>query len=102
MESLSDKRIIPPATLEQYQEDVSVKQNELKEAEAELRMVEAYRHATIVKEMAIAKNQVEQAEGDLNKLLAGNWPERIEAIEAVINALLVRKRRSAKSGKARR
>ena len=75
--------------LEKAQEDVSVKHHELMEVEAELRMVRPYKHADIVKEQAVSQNEVEQAEADLNKLLAGNRPEQIESIEAVINALQI-------------
>lgn len=91
IEALSDKQVIPQITLEQVQEEVITKQNELKEAEAELRMVQAYQHADIVKELAVAKNEVQQAEADLTKLLAGNRPEEIESIEAVINALQIQR-----------
>ncbi|WP_031434395.1 HlyD family secretion protein [Methylomarinum vadi] len=91
IEALSDKQVIPQITLEQVQEEVITKQNELKEAEAELRMVQAYQHADIGKELAVAKNEVQQAEADLTKLLAGNRPEEIESIEAVINALQIQR-----------
>lgn len=89
--ALSNKRVIPQITLEQVQEEVATKQNELKEAEAELSMVQADQHADIVKELAIAKNEVKQAEADLGKLLAGSRPEEIESIEAVINALQIQR-----------
>nr|WP_305909879.1 biotin/lipoyl-binding protein [Methylomarinum sp. Ch1-1]MDP4522818.1 biotin/lipoyl-binding protein [Methylomarinum sp. Ch1-1] len=92
IEALSDKRVIPQVTLEQVQEEVSVKRNELREAEAELSMVQAYRHADVVKELAVSRDEVEQAEADLRQLLAGHREEEIESLEAVINALQVQQR----------
>lgn len=86
---LSGKKLVSQVTLENTQEDVSIKLNKLREVEAELRMVQAYQHADIRKELAVSQNEVEQAEADLNKVLAGTRPEQIESIEAVINALLV-------------
>lgn len=89
IKTLSDKKLASQMILDQIQEEVSVKFSQLKELEAELRMVQAYKHADIAKEQAVSLNEVAQARADLNKLLAGNRPEQIEAIEAVINSLQV-------------
>jgi len=50
-------------------------------------VAQANQHAERIKELAVSKTEIEQAEADLKKLLAGNRPEQIEAIEAEIKAL---------------
>ena len=66
-----DKQVLPLIAVDEVRKEVSAKRNELKEAEAELRMVQANQHAERIKELAVTKNEVEQAEADLKKLLAG-------------------------------
>jgi multidrug resistance efflux pump len=71
---------------------VAVRENELAEEQAKLRMVEADDLAKARKDLAVAEKQAEAAEARLQILSAGTRPEEVEAQRADIAALESKRR----------
>jgi multidrug resistance efflux pump len=79
--------LISRRELEEAEEQALVRQKELDEARAELRLVTAEDLADARKEVAVAEKQVREADSRLRVLLAGSRPEEVEAGQAEIARL---------------
>jgi multidrug resistance efflux pump len=79
--------LISRRELDEAEEQALVRQKELEEARAELRIVTAEDLAEARKEVAVAEKQAREAESRLRVLLAGSRPEEVEAGRAEIARL---------------
>jgi len=77
--------------LEESQHEVALEEKELETAEAELQIVSADALGETRQDLAVSRNQVDEAGGKLKLLLAGSRPEAVEATEAVIARLEARR-----------
>ena len=77
---------------EEAEEKVIVRELELEEAEATLKLILADDLAEFTMELAVTANELEEEEGRLRVLLAGSRPEEIEATEAEIAGLEAHRR----------
>jgi multidrug efflux pump subunit AcrA (membrane-fusion protein) len=83
--------ILSRTQLDQSEEQVRLRQEELESARAELAMVLADDLAQLGGELAAGGNAVAEADGRLRVLLAGSRPEAIEAMAAEIARLEARR-----------
>jgi multidrug resistance efflux pump len=81
-QSLFAERAVSRKQIQEAEEQVAVRAKELEEAQAELQLVQAEDLAEVRKELALATQQVGEAEGRLTLLRAGTRPEEIEATAA--------------------
>ena len=72
---------------DEVEEELIVKEKELEEAQAALKMVVADDLSAYEEELAVAGRELGEAEGRLALLLAGSRPEEIEATEAEVASL---------------
>jgi putative peptide zinc metalloprotease protein len=90
-QELSRAGLISRLQLEQSEELVGRRQEELENARAELAMVQADASSALGAELAAGNNAIAEADGRLRVLLAGNRPEAIEAMMADITRLEARR-----------
>jgi multidrug resistance efflux pump len=87
---LFTRGLVSRTQLEESQHEVALEEKELETAEAELQIVSADALAETGQDLAVSRNQVDEAGGKLKLLLAGSRPEAVEAIEAAIARLVAR------------
>ncbi|HYN08478.1 MAG TPA: HlyD family efflux transporter periplasmic adaptor subunit [Vicinamibacterales bacterium] len=90
-QQLSRAGLISRLQLEQSEEVVGRRQEELENARAELAIVQADALSALGGELAAGNNAIAEADGRLRVLLAGNRPEAIEAMVADITRLEARR-----------
>jgi putative peptide zinc metalloprotease protein len=91
LQQMMRQKLIAQKQLDEAEEEVFIRQKELEEAGAELKLALARGLASVEKELAVAGKQVEEAEGELNILLAGSRPEEIEAASSELVRLEVQR-----------
>jgi len=84
---LFEKELISRRTFEESKEKLDVLEMELKESQAELKILMADDLAEVSEEFAVAEKELEEAKGRLSVLMAGSRPEAIEATQAEIARL---------------
>jgi len=89
---LFQRGLIARKELEDAEQEVTLRQQELEAAEAERRLVSADTLAEARQEVAVSQRQVQEADSKLKLLLAGSRPETIEATEAAITRLETERR----------
>jgi putative peptide zinc metalloprotease protein len=87
VKKLASSSLVPRRSVEEAEEDVTVRQKELEEAQAASKMVLSNDVSAAQKERDISRQEVDQAEGRLRILLAGTRPEEIRATEAELTRL---------------
>ena len=92
LEPLLRDELISRRDFEEVEEEVIVRELELEEAEAELRLILADSLADFTMGLAVTARELEEEEGRLRVLLAGSRPQEIEATEAGIAGLEARRR----------
>jgi multidrug resistance efflux pump len=92
VEALLQAGLVARQEVEDASEQVAIRENELLEEKAELRMVEADDLSKTRKDLAVAAKEVESADARLRVLLAGARPEEIEAQRAGLAALEAERR----------
>jgi putative peptide zinc metalloprotease protein len=91
-QELFQKGLIARKELEDAEQEVTLREQELEAAEAERRLVSADTLAEAQQEVAVTQRQVQEADSKLKLLLAGSRPETIEATEAAIARLETERR----------
>jgi putative peptide zinc metalloprotease protein len=90
--ALFAKQFISLKDFQEVEENAAVRQKELEEAEAELKLVLADDLGELRKALRISEKEVGEKEAKLKLLLAGSRPEEIEATEAEISRLEAQRR----------
>jgi multidrug resistance efflux pump len=86
-EALIEEKVVSRMQIEEAREQVAVREQELKEAQAEREMVLADDFAAVQELVAVAEKEEEEAAGRLAVLLMGSRPEEIEATQAEVSRL---------------
>jgi multidrug efflux pump subunit AcrA (membrane-fusion protein) len=84
--------LISRMDLDRSEEQVRLRQRELEGARADVALIMSDNLSQLAGDFAVAKQSVKENEGRLRVLLAGNRPETIEAVEAEVARLEVRRR----------
>jgi putative peptide zinc metalloprotease protein len=92
---LFQRGLISKTQLERSEEQVRLRERELEAARAEVALIMSDGLAQLGGDLAVAKKTVEETDGRLRVLLAGSRPEAIEAVEAEVARLDVRRRQLA-------
>jgi putative peptide zinc metalloprotease protein len=87
--------LISRTQLDRSDEQVRLRERELEAARAEVALIVSDRLSQLGGDLAIAKKTVEENDGRLHVLVAGSRPEAIEAAEAEVARLEVRRRQLA-------
>lgn len=87
--------LISRTQLDRSEEQVRLRERELEGARAEVALVVSDGLSQLGGDLAIARRTVEENDGRLRVLLAGSRPEAIEAVEAEVARLEVRRRQLA-------
>jgi multidrug resistance efflux pump len=79
---LYERELVSLLQYEEAKEEVAVREKELEEAGADLKLILADDLSELRKSIAVAENERKEAEGKLKLALAGSRPEEIEAATA--------------------
>ena len=79
---LYQRDLVSLLQFEEAKEEVAVREKELEEAGAELKLILADDLSELRKSIAVAENELKEAQGKLKLALAGSRPEEIEAATA--------------------
>ena len=90
-EALLEEKVVSRMQIEEAREQVAVREQELKEAQAEREMILVDDFAALRERMAIAEKEEGEAAGRLEVLLMGSRPEEIEATQAEMARLQAQK-----------
>jgi putative peptide zinc metalloprotease protein len=90
--SLHQQGLVSLLKAQEAQEEAVVREKELEEAHAELKLVQADDLAELHKAIAVAENELKEADSKLTLVLAGSRREEIEGAEAEMARLDVERR----------
>jgi multidrug resistance efflux pump len=91
-ETLQRQGLVSLLQSREAQEEAAVREKELEETLAELKLLQADDLAEFRKAIAVAENELKEAESKLTLVLAGSRQEEVEAVEAEIARLEVERR----------
>jgi putative peptide zinc metalloprotease protein len=91
-QTLQRQGLVSWLQLQEAQEEAAVREKELEETQAELKLLKADDLAEVRKAVAVAENELKEADSKLTLVLAGSRREEIEAVEAEITRLEIERR----------
>jgi multidrug resistance efflux pump len=91
LKALFDGGLVSRSQFEQSEEQIRLREKELEAAQAEVAIVVDDELSQLAGDLAVATTAVEEAEGKLKVVVAGNRPEAIEAMEAEVARLEARR-----------
>jgi putative peptide zinc metalloprotease protein len=91
-ETLQRRELVSWLQSQEAQEAAAVREKELEETRAELKLLQADDLADLRKAIAVAENELKEAESKLTLVLAGSRQEEVEGVEAEIARLEVERR----------